>query len=62
MQATGIGIKRYQTGIVPDYDHYSKQHLIPDLNLKAHKPARKISRGSVVMQDDALTCSETALM
>ena len=62
MQASGIGIQRYQTGLVPDYDHYSKQHLIRGFDLRAHRPARKISRGSVVMQNDALTCSETALV
>ena len=62
MQASGIDIQRYQTGLVPDYDHYSEQHLIPDFDLKAHRPARKRSRGSFVMQDDIVTCSETALV
>ena len=62
MQASGIGIERYQTGLVPDYEHYSKQHLITDFDLKAPSPARKIPRGSVDMQSDALTCSETAVV
>ena len=61
LHASGTGIQRYQNGLVPDYEYYSKQHLIPDFDLKAHKP-EKLSRGSVVMQDDALTCSETTLV
>lgn len=62
MQASGNNIQRYQTGLVPDYNHYSEQHLIPDFDLEAHRPARKISRGSFVMQGDVLTCPETALV
>lgn len=62
LNANGVSIETYPSGLVPDYEHYIEQQLITVFDLKADGPAGRRVRGSVDIQLDALTCTETALM
>ena len=62
LKANGVSIETYPSGLVPDYEHYIEQNLIPSFDLKAHGTAGKRVRGYVDMQVDALTCTEQALV